>query len=465
MADSIAINVKVVDNEVGPKLRKVQAAIASTVNQMKKFGTPGAGAANAAALDRLKHDLLSTVSASRGVAVGLAEGGRAAEKFRESLHFLHPLLATAGLELGNMWAFSVLAGAGLGVLGAALAGTILIGLAKLGDQSIVLKKRLGDVFQSPKAGGDGFGDLQERAKALGTDVATLAGPLERLQNAARASSIVRFAPGSAGAEQAAKRQAAALTSLYEAMRTGGATDEEAAKGLDQFTLALQRQADEGKKVQVTAQMVQQLAQVAPGAANALAQAFNRHDATAFAQSLRTVPVSLDQVVAALARIGPAQEAAFKTQAPKTFSSSLDQLITGFKETVKDLSGDDLSTFMAKQLDGVRQGIKSTKEEFEALGKAWDVVKNLFGGGTPGRGGYTPEQSSAFTAATGASPDSGVPFAVPDAVPEDRSDRARRNFGKCCLRGEASSPGRGDLISRGDGAAGRRLTAKLTRPRC
>jgi hypothetical protein len=48
---------------------------------------------------------------------GKTEGGRlAAERFRETIHTLHPILDSAGLGLGNLGAFARVAGVGLAAL-------------------------------------------------------------------------------------------------------------------------------------------------------------------------------------------------------------------------------------------------------------------------------------------------------------------------------------------------------------
>src|SRR5665811_2364685 len=68
--------------------------------------------------------------------------GKGAERFREVLHALHPVLDSAGLGLGNLGAFSRVAGAGMAALAATIAASILVGLAKLGDEADKAKRRL-----------------------------------------------------------------------------------------------------------------------------------------------------------------------------------------------------------------------------------------------------------------------------------------------------------------------------------
>src|SRR5258706_15080728 len=78
--------------------------------------------------------------------VGKTEESRlAAERLREGIHTLHPILDSAGLGLGNLGAFARVAGAGFGALAAAIVGSVIIGLSKLADERAAAKQRLSDL--------------------------------------------------------------------------------------------------------------------------------------------------------------------------------------------------------------------------------------------------------------------------------------------------------------------------------
>lgn len=86
----------------------------------------------------------------------------AAERFRESIHILHPILEEAGLGFGNLGAFARLAGAGFAGLAVAIGGSLLIGLAKIGDEADKAKRRLDpyrrwQAINAALAGGGGGG--------------------------------------------------------------------------------------------------------------------------------------------------------------------------------------------------------------------------------------------------------------------------------------------------------------------
>jgi hypothetical protein len=121
-----------------------------------------------------------------------AEGGeKAAEKLREAIHILHPVLEEAGVSLGNIGAFARLAGAGMGALGVAVGGTVLVALAKLADEADKTKRRLDLLSNAGRGGGESqYENLKKLAHELGVDPADLASGAETLfkgQQTARAA--------------------------------------------------------------------------------------------------------------------------------------------------------------------------------------------------------------------------------------------------------------------------------------
>lgn len=310
------------------------------------------------------------------------EAGRATERFREALHVAHPVLEQAGVNFGSMRAYSAAAGAGFGALAAAASGAVLIALAKLGDEAIKIKQRLSGLFESSALGSKTFADLQRRAKDLGTDVGALAGPLEKLQYASTAGSAIRFraVPGheeQLPGAQNIQKQADVVETLEKAMRTAGASQEEAARGADQFTEALKRQAEAGEHAHLTVQMVQQLADIAPGAANALAKAFGKQNAIDLEQALRGgLIVTIEQLIPAINRIKPAIDAAFAdpTKNIQTFEAALEEVKNEIENAFKELAGQGVGDFMIDQVRKTKEDIKELIDEIKALGAAWESVK-------------------------------------------------------------------------------------------
>jgi hypothetical protein len=299
---------------------------------------------------------------------GKTEGGRlASERFREAIHTLHPVLETAGLGLGNLGAFARVAGAGMGALGAAIAGSVIVGLAKLGDEALVAKKRLSDLQQNRQGGNSLFEGLDKEAQKLGTDVSNLLPGIENLialRNQLNANGNVITAPGHAPfasqfGDLSNDKLKAAAKSLFAELLAGNATTDAATKAWTAFTAELQNAG------QLTPAAVKAIASASPGAANALAQSlqkgFGNYDDLLKSLSKGT-KISADEVIRDLARIGPEAEKALAIN-PKTFDASLDHLTSSFKSFFKSVEGD--GALLSRVIDRIGDGLDKLHDRAEA----------------------------------------------------------------------------------------------------
>lgn len=194
------------------------------VSKLRKVGDTGQDA-----LKKLKQYSGESLGKFGEHAEALEGSHEAGEKLRESLHVLHPILESAGLELGKFGAFARLAGAGLVPLGAALAGSVLIGLAKVGEEAQKSTARL----KALGAGEGGFEELTQQAKALGVSVEKLEPGFQRLaawnqKLAAKQGHVVTFAPGHEPSE--AERSAANVEVIGSNGLTGPLPPEILGKG-------------------------------------------------------------------------------------------------------------------------------------------------------------------------------------------------------------------------------------------
>ena len=124
---------------------------------------------------------LGKVAESSGGFGGKTEESRlAAERLREVLHTLHPILDQVGLGVGNLGAFARVAGAGFVAFGAAIVGSVVVGLAKMAEEADRAKARLSALAGGDERGNSLFSRLSEQAKRLGGDVSDLQKPLEEL---------------------------------------------------------------------------------------------------------------------------------------------------------------------------------------------------------------------------------------------------------------------------------------------
>jgi len=312
---------------------------------------------------------------------GKAEGGRqATERFREAIHTLHPVLDEAGLGLGNLGAFARAAGVGVGGLAAAIVGSILVALAKMGDEAIVAKKRLGDLLQNPTGGKSLFDALKKQANELGTEVSNLLPSMENLitlRNKTLSRGNERYAPGSAPIDSPAggfsnEKLFAFQKTLFEALKAGKAPTDEATKALADFTGEL------AKTGQLSTGMVENLAKTAPNAANVLARSLQQGYA-GYQDLLNALEkgtkVSAEEIIRDLARIGPAVHEAL-VNAPKdtkTFSDALDAAKHSASELLDVLKGPNVSIPVLETLSEI---LKQDKTDLEAIIGLWRKLLEL-----------------------------------------------------------------------------------------
>lgn len=311
--------------------------------------------------DALKNVSQYSADASSGIGrfgatlSSLSTGAAAAEvsasKFREAIHVLHPILETAGLGMGNLGSFSRVAGAGLTALGVAIAGSIIAGLAKLADSAQAAKTKITDLGD-PKL----FDKAREQANKLGIDVGTILPAVSQGQIARRGilqNAGIVTAPGSEAGPLNATQNVAAVGTITQALRAGGATTEEAGQAATRFFTQLQEQ---GK---LTVQSVDELAKVAPRAADALARSFGiglqNYQQLEQAIARGQINDGIVEIYRNLERFGSSE--AFKKQAEdaRPFEAALDRVGTAFKTLLGGASGQGgLNVPAAGTIDFIRK---------------------------------------------------------------------------------------------------------------
>jgi hypothetical protein len=337
-------------------------------NKLKKIGDAGSDAFKK--VKQYADDSHSSLGKAGDAFGGNTDGGRlAAERFREVLHALHPVLDSAGLGLGNLGAFSRVAGAGMAALAATIAASILVGLAKLGDEADKAKRRLDSLSGAGKGGGESqFGTLKKDLKELHADladVAPLAETFFKSQQDSRASnrSVIHPPGWSAGeAEEAANRvqtfngsqvtpagglssstYETAIKSILEAGRISRATNKESSEAYNEFYGSTK-----GGKGQITADAYDKLTLAVPALADAVAKAASGSGVGGTGQEFegragfrayleRGGKYTGDQSVAGLARAEP-EIRAESAKVPVDFTEAVDRAGTaakGFAEKLGD----------------------------------------------------------------------------------------------------------------------------------
>jgi hypothetical protein len=231
------------------------------------------------------------------------------------------LAAHVGVEAAEQGgAVGAFAAGGVGVLAV---GGILAGLASVEDRAKKTRQTLDQIFAPQSGGGIGGQGANERVRGLaerfGTEPETFAAPLANLVRGQR----------QAGAQVPEAINEKAITSLYEAIRSGGASTSDAAKALADFT------ADVEKTGHVSADAVKGLEEFSQKGADAVASSFGRINADRLIQDInKGLNIPIGDVAPRLA--------AFESQNRKAFDSAskdVDTYHTTFSKFTSDLNRD------------------------------------------------------------------------------------------------------------------------------
>jgi hypothetical protein len=305
----------------------------------------------------------------------------AAERLREAVHTLRPVLDEAGLGLGNLGAFARVAGAGMGALAIAVVGAVVVAFAKMGDEAIVAKKRLGDLLQNPIAGSKLFDNLKQQARDLKTPISNLLPAMEsliELRNKHNDRPNERYALGAVPSPTGAlsdEKLLAAQKTLFGGLKGGGASADEATKAMSDFNGEL------AKTGKLSADMVQNLAKASPGFANTLAQSLQRglgNSTQLIGELEKGAKISAEDIINDLVRMGSAvhQKLANAPKDAKTFSDALDETKASASELLDVLKGPSISIPILETLSKI---LDQDKKDLEAFIGLWEKLKGLLSG--------------------------------------------------------------------------------------
>jgi hypothetical protein len=307
-----------------------------------------------------------------GAEEGLEKSREAAERFREVLHTLHPILGAAGLELGNLGAFARVAGAGMGALGVAVVGSVLVGLAKIAEQA----DRTGARLAALSGSGNTFADLSKQAKELGISIGDLAPISEaslkytrQLRADQEQTGGISHPPGFAGFPEGSEGASASNVQIFRGSQAfpGGIPSD---KNLDTFNKALIEgsridhtpkddaiagiralQESTFKSGQVASQDIKTLQNVSPSLAQEVAKALSGSSANGglgrnFANPEELTAyldkgggkLNTPQLISAVTKAEPGIHERAETVKPG-ITESLDHLEAAAKHAAEALSGD------------------------------------------------------------------------------------------------------------------------------
>lgn len=349
------------------------ASNATSISSAEAARSSGIWAGLAGVLGMTSNSMGSNAAAAKELAGEHKAASEFGSQFRETLHTLAPALETTGLKISALTQFSGAARGGLVTLAAAAGGAVAFEMAKASDESFKLQQRL-EGLAGVKTGEKLASDFEKMAHSLGvlpSDAAPALEALIKFQNLHGPTNMIP--PGLGGQFEAtgslAKNLTGIVETLFKEIRTGGAGNNSTALAEVNRLLT-----DAAKSGELTGASFRKLQQVAPQAAQAIADtlSYGMKNADQFAAALDKSPLSLRRLVEGLWQLKPAADASFKSlmENPRTVEDALDKLKGKFDEFRKTLeSGKDGGpSFIAKQ-------ISSTANDVGTLGKEIDQIVN------------------------------------------------------------------------------------------
>lgn len=304
----------------------------------------------------------------------------ASKELRETMHTLAPELEALGLKMQGLTQFTGASRAGIAAFAAAVAGTVVIEMAKADDVIQTTSTRLQGLA------GVKFGtQLHDGLVDLSTDIGKVAFGLEPAiesiaklgQQMAASNQSVIFVGGLDGIRVKAGDVTGALGTLWEKMRMGGADEAQATTGLNTFFAAVQKAGG------VTGDTLRQLATVAPQAVKDITAGITNGtlSVTQFEAQLDKVPLSIDGLIAVLMRMQQSTKDSFDVwkENPKTVVEAVSSLKTSFEELWKSASGgNDFSTSVIGSLKAVSAEMNNLSTKMPAIKDAFDIAKQAAG---------------------------------------------------------------------------------------
>ncbi len=323
-------------------------------------------------------------------------------KLKDAMRALQPVIKAAGGSLGEFGSFARLASGNVVLLGAALAGAVTVGLAKLAENAARAKGELDDAFGGRGRGQQALAALNKQAQEFGSSVADLAPGLESFQTAL--NNVDRTAKGFValkaedlpGASLAKDADAVSLAygNFIKLLRAGRQTQAEAEKTAKAFFDTMK----EGGPVTSAA-----LKALPAGTVRELQQAFGAAglSSKSFFEAVDAGLITLDKFQQALVSAGPQAQKAFDTKAVKTMADELGKIGVTFTQGIPNLTNAASTTvnFFLGAIGGLLKAVLLVTEDVaqkatDALAKAKLAAGAVVGptleqGGAKGTPGLGP----------------------------------------------------------------------------
>ncbi len=320
---------------------------------IKKVNQAGAGAE-----DPTKR----LVEGFQGAGLELDKTSKSIVNFREVFKTLKPVMQAAGLQVSEFGQFARIANSSLTAFAGVAAGAVIIALADLAEKTEKTKTQFAGLFGSREAGSRALNQLDQAAKELNTSVEGLAPAfqsattaLQRFQQTGQKFKFVALRPEDLPVGNI-KDVSGAVSNLIKIIRAGGQDEKEAEKSAKAFFDTMK----EGGLLTAEA-----LKQMDPGAVRLIAEAMGRGaiNTEQFIAEVALAPPTIAKVIEALAKFGPGAQKAFDQNAIKSWHDELSGLLADLNRGFKDLAGVTFSDFLIGELKAIRDGIKTSVDEF------------------------------------------------------------------------------------------------------
>lgn len=340
------------DSEAGIVIRRLVAAQHESVGVTGGWRTALVGATGA---------MGANAAAARVMAAEHRGASAATVLLRDTMRTVGPIAASMGGSFGVLGSMVGASKVGLAGLAIAAGGSLVVGLALAGDESVKLTKKFTDLFGSESNGRKVTGELEESARRLGTTMGAVADPIQALTDRLRELNRLRgivMAPGADQMPAEYTKAAAAASTLNNFLQA----DIQDSKTLTTVTKALWSEMITGGGL--TLETFQKLRGVSVATSDAIAKAFGE-DFLGMLVRLRQGPIELEKFVDQLKRLGPESERAL-IDAPKTSAGMFDRLWSSLERMVKkagELSetGPAVRSALSGMEDGVNSFIRAMNE--------------------------------------------------------------------------------------------------------
>jgi hypothetical protein len=276
----------------------------------------------------------------------------AAERFRESVHAVHPLLSVLGIKVGELTSLSRLAHAGMTLLAGVVGGLFIFEIEKAADKTELLRRKIASLGGvDPKQ----FEEVSKSIEESGGSAEVAATAYEKVRGSMEktlALKGIHFAPG-AGGPASLQVVADATVALQKELEITGDTAGAAEKEVIKFF------EETGKTGTLTKDVFDKL----PSGVQAFIAKLQGRDVASFSAQLEKLPLSMSNLAPALAR----QKEGLTRELdgmPKTVEQAKEKMLKAWDSMLAGLGSTGIPQNI---LGGLENALKGLSKNTEGMG--------------------------------------------------------------------------------------------------